>query len=367
MPILRDVLAQMNQWADLSWAEDWDNPGLQIGETEQDIHKVLLALTPSVDAVDYACKNGYDLLLTHHPLIFGKLKNITDKDSPGKSILKLIKNNVAVASYHTNLDMAPQGVNDTLAEKLGLKNIQGFIETGKERYYKLVVYVPAGYEDAVRMAICNAGGGHIGTYSDCTFRAQGIGTFFAREGADPFIGPIGAMTETEEYRLETVIAQSKLSQGIEAMKQAHPYEEVAFDVLKLENIEEKRYIGRIGDLEKELSLEEFLHLAGHIIGQNHFTYQGNLTQKIKKVALCGGSGATYMVEAKKAGADIYLTGDVKFHDYQKAGEIGLAVVDGGHFYTEKLVLDEMKKYLKQTLNLDADIYDEIDFVKHYQC
>ena len=236
---------------------------------------------------------------------------------------------------------------------------------GEEAYYKLVVYVPQGYEEAVRQAICDNGGGWIGNYSDCTFRSQGIGTFRARAGAIPFLGELDSLTEATEYRLETVVPKNKLHKILEAVESVHPYEEVAYDLFELQELSENRYIGRVGDLPYEMSMKELLPYISQAIEQVSLNYSGT-EKKIHRLAVCGGSAASYMDQAKAAGADAYLTADVKFHDYQKAQELDIVLIDGGHFSPEKWVLEKIRLYLQEKfLFEEISVFDENDFIQHY--
>ena len=240
-----------------------------------------------------------DLLLTHHPLIFKPVKKINSDTALGRILLKLIGNDVNLYCAHTNLDIANGGVNDVLAAALGLEHIQPLADIVQELCYKVVVYVPAGHEEVVRQAMCNAGAGCIGNYSSCTFQARGTGTFLPEENTSPFLGQQGRMEYADEYRLETIVPQAALAAVIKAMEAAHPYEEVAYDVFRLENGGVPRGIGRIGQLAEPLSLAEFLDLTGEKLQCNHLAYQGNLAQPIKTVALCGGSAAPICRQPKK--------------------------------------------------------------------
>lgn len=363
----KTIITAMAQWAPLAYAEEWDNVGLQVGDENQAINRVLLALTPSEDVIQKACSDNYDAVLTHHPLLFKGIKNVTTKSAEGRKIISLIKNEISLVSFHTNLDIAAGGVNDCLAKTLGLENIQHFVPMGMEKYYKIVVYVPVGFENKVRQALSQAGCGAIGNYSDCTFAAKGTGTFKPLEGTNPFNGEIGELTFADEVRLETIVPENKLNLAISAMIEAHPYEEVAYDVYELAQMGDKRSIGRLGDLSSEMSLKEVLEMIAEKLALSQLGYSGDLEQRIKKIALCGGSGCGYLANAQQMGADLYLTGDVKFHDYQKAEELGIALVDGGHFATEKFILEKMQAFLAQRFpELVIDIAEEKDFKQVFQ-
>ena len=317
----QSFLELLEQWAPPHFAEDWDNVGLHAGDRNKEISRIMVALSPGEDAVNAAVEAGVDMLVTHHPLIFRSMKQINSDTATGRSLLKLIRNDVNLYCTHTNMDIAKGGVNDVLADYLELADVRPLADITKDICYKVVVYVPVGYEEIVRQAMCNAGAGCIGNYSGCTFQAKGTGTFLPGEGTSPFIGEAGRMEYAEEYRVETVVPQSALSAVIKAMEAAHPYEEAAYDVFRMENAGEERGIGRIGQLKESMSLAEFLDFTASKLGCDHMTYQGDLTRQIKTVALCGGSGLSYTGAAKKAGADVYVTGDMRYHDAQSANEL----------------------------------------------
>lgn len=362
----QSFLTLLEQWAPLYYAEDWDNAGLHAGDRNKEISRIMVALSPGEAAVNAAVEAGVDMLLTHHPLIFRSMKQINSDTATGRSLLKLIRNDVNLYCAHTNLDIAKDGVNDVLAQALELEQVKPLADITHDICYKVVVYVPAGYEEIVRQAMCKAGAGCIGNYSGCTFQAKGTGTFLPGEGTNPFSGEEGRMEYAEEYRLETVVPQAALSAVIKAMEAVHPYEEVACDVFRMENGGEERGIGRIGKLQNPMSLAEFLDFTGLQLSCNHLTYQGDLTRQIKTVALCGGSGLSYLSAAKKAGADVYVTGDMRYHDAQAANELDLCVVDAGHLATERLIVDALAGFARKQ-GLEVLIFDEAeqDYLKHW--
>lgn len=350
----------------MHYAEEWDNVGLHAGDRNKEISRIMVALSPGEDAVNAAVEAGVDMLLTHHPLIFRSMKQINSDTATGRSLLKLIRNDVNLYCAHTNLDIAKDGVNDVLAQALELEQVKPLADITHDICYKVVVYVPAGYEEIVRQAMCKAGAGCIGNYSGCTFQAKGTGTFLPGENTNPFIGEAGRMEYAEEYRLETVVPQAVLSAVIRAMEAAHPYEEVAYDVFRLENGGEDRGIGRVGQLKEAVSLAEFLDFTASKLSCDHMTYRGDLSRQIKTVALCGGSGSSYMGAAKKAGADVYVTGDMRYHDAQAADEMDLCVVDAGHLRTERMIVDALAAFARKQ-GLEVIVFDELkqDYLKHW--
>lgn len=362
----QSFLEKMEQWAPLKYAEEWDNPGLQVGDRQKEIGKVMVALTPGEAVVEAAVQANVDLLLTHHPLIFKPVKQINSDTALGRILLKLIQHDINLYCAHTNLDIANGGVNDVLANALQLQQVQPLADLTREvTYYKVVVYVPAGHEDVVRQAMCDAGAGCIGNYSDCTFQARGTGTFLPGEGTNPFSGKAGRLEYADEYRLETIVPQPVLSAVIKAMEAVHPYEEVAYDVFQLENDGPVRGIGRIGQLAEPMPMADFLAYTGQQLQCDHLTYQGDLQKQVQRVALCGGSGISYLKAAKKAGADVYVTGDMKYHDGQLASELGMNVIDAGHFGTERLITQAMAEFARQQ-GVECVVFEEEqDYLQHW--
>ena len=367
----RDIVEVIEEWAQPALAEEWDNVGLHVGDPEQTVDRIMLALTPSEQAIAAAIEQQADMLVTHHPLLFKPIKAVTAQLAVGRSIYQLVQNRVALYCAHTSLDAAKGGVNDVLAEALGLSNIRPLL--GAEvpsPWYKLVVYIPAGYEEPIRQALCAAGAGHTeGRYDSCTFRGMGTGTFRPLEGAEPFCGKTGEVNQVQESRLETVVHRAKLEAVLAAMQEVHPYEEVAYDLFKLEANPQAAGLGRIGRLPQTTTLEQFMANTAQILGIQDRAFCGDKQRPVQTVALCGGSGSGFMKEAKNAGADVYVTGDMKYHDGQLAGELGLAVIDAGHFATERLILPVLAEHLQCTLGLRPEQVwvwqSEKDFLQHY--
>ena len=360
----QSFLEKLEQWAPLHYAEEWDNPGLEVGDRNQELKKVMVALTPGEGAVQAAVEAQADLLLTHHPLIFKPMKQVNEDTATGRIVRTLIRNDIGLYCAHTNLDIAEGGVNDVLAEALKLQDVKPLADLTADVCYKLVVYVPVGYEETVRTTMCDAGAGCIGNYRNCTFQAQGTGTFLPGDNTNPFLGEAGRMEYADEYRLETIVPQAVLTAVVKAMEAAHPYEEVAYDVFRLENSGKQRGIGRVGMLQEAVTMAEFLEQVGTRLQCENLTYQGNLQKPVQRVALCGGSGISYLKAAKKAGADVYVTGDMKYHDAQLAAELGMCVVDAGHFGTEKMITRALAQFAEQN-GLEAVIYDEEDYLQHW--
>lgn len=347
---LRNVLKIIEALAPKHYALKWDNVGLQVGSENADIDKIMVCLDITDEVLEEAINHDVDLIIAHHPMIFSPLKFVLAEDLKGKLIYKAIQHSINIYAAHTNVDIAPKGLNDFVAHRLNLNNIQILDILEKEKLYKIVVFVPEDYEEKVADALALAGAGHIGNYSHCTFRGKGKGTFKPLEGTNPFIGKKGEIEEVQETRLETIVTLKSLNKAVTAMLQAHPYEEVAYDIIPLENTGDKRGIGRMGNLQETKTLNEVVVDMKSIFNLKRVKVVGDLTSSITKVAIVNGSGADYIELAKNKGCDCLITGDVKYHDAQKAIELGIGVIDAGHFETEIWFIDLMAGYLKAEFN-----------------
>ncbi|MGI6576130.1 MAG: Nif3-like dinuclear metal center hexameric protein [bacterium] len=350
-----DIAKLMGKWAPLSLAAKWDNVGLQIGDPNRIVRRILVALDVDANAVAAAKSIGAEMIVAHHPLIFQPLTNLRYDRPQGALLAEIIQEKLVVYCAHTNLDQAWGGTDDLLAKKIGLTEVDILHPTGKEELYKLVVFVPQEYEAQVRSALGDAGAGWIGNYSHCTFRVSGTGTFQPQVGSQPFIGTTGKLEQVSEYRLETVTTAKLLPQVLEAMFAAHPYEEVAYDLFRMEQGGKVWGFGRIGRLVAPLSLDDFAGKIKADLGLDYLRVSGNPGQQIMKVAVCGGSGSSFFAQAGEQGADVLVTGDIKYHDAAAAAAAGLAVIDAGHQGTEQLIVDAIKEYLHQGLADDGTV------------
>ncbi|WP_371370673.1 Nif3-like dinuclear metal center hexameric protein [Sporomusa aerivorans] len=349
----RDIIAEVEQLAPKHFAESWDNVGLLIGRPDQDIHKVLVTLDVDTAVVEEAIAVQADMIVAHHPLLFKGLTRIRTDSPQGNMLASLIKKDVAVYAAHTNLDSAPGGVNDVLARKLNLRNVVPLTTVYQEKLHKLVVFVPVSHVETVRAAMTAAGAGHIGNYSHCTFQTQGVGTFLPLAGTSPYIGEQNKLEYVEEYRLETIIPLSIRSQVVSAMLAAHPYEEVAYDDYLLQNTGPGSGLGRVGELSQPLTLADFINQIKSALCIQSLKAAGPTKTFIQKVAVCGGSGASLIKNAITAGADVLVTGDVKYHEAQEAIAAGLNIIDAGHFATEQPVVECLVEYLNQCASKNA--------------
>lgn len=336
-------------------AEDWDNVGLHVGDPGAQVSRVLVALDPTEAALEAAQRNDCQALLTHHPLILRPLRSITPSDETGRVVLAAARNHLSLISAHTNLDSAKHGLNDWLATRLGLQQCQTLSEAAVE-LVKLVVFVPKEQADAVSEAMHSAGAGHIGNYSHCSFRVDGEGRFRPGEGSQPFIGTIGDDARVDEVRIETVLPRRLSSKVIDKLCRAHPYEEVAFDVYPLHNRLAGAGLGRIGRLKEGTTLEAFADRVKQALGVPFLRMVGEPGRKVSKVAVCGGSGASLLAAADRHGADLLVTGDLKYHEARQAQQRGVALLDAGHFATEQLAVPGMAESLtREAQNRGLDV------------
>jgi len=357
---LSDILGIINKIAPPKLAEEWDNSGLQLGDQTAAVSRIMVALDATPAVVESALASACQLLVTHHPLIFKPQKSITSATPQGRLIHAAIRGGLAIISIHTSYDIAAGGLNDLLAERLGVKGCTPLQVTSRQELVKLVVFVPQEQFEQVRAAMLPHGE-NLGAYRDCSFAAAGEGTFTPMEGATPFIGAVGAPDRVPEQRLELLVSRPGLPRAVKALLAAHPYEEPAFDIYPLLNDAEKMGLGRIGQLSRPARLADFASQVGEQLQAPGLRYVGDPAAMIEKVALCSGSGASLLREAVRAGADCLVTGDVKYHDARDAEDLGIALIDAGHFPTEHIMVAAVAERLQQML--DASGYPECELLR----
>ncbi len=334
---VKNVIDFLESWVPSGAALADDNPGLQLGNPDSKVTNILVTLEITDRVIDEAIENQVNLILTHHPLIFKPLSRIDASSWLGRKIAQLMKHDVAVYAAHTNLDAADSGVSITLAKLLGVENPRFLTSPGGKWMKKVAVFVPRENLDTVREAMAATGAGNIGEYSHCSFNIQGKGTFIGSETASPVVGKKGNLETVEEVRLEMVVPEWKTTQVISAMREAHPYEEVAYDLYNLDNQDVNFGFGAIGSLNKPLLLKDFLKDVKQKLGVNALCLMEGPVQKVSRVAVCGGSGGILVDEACRQGADVYITGEMKYHTYLEY-EGRLTVIVAGHYATERAVL-----------------------------
>ena len=344
---LKKIISSIESYAPLSLQESYDNAGLIVGSTNADIDKALICFDVTEEVIEQAISIGANLIISHHPIIFGGIKKLNGKNYVERIVIKAIKNDIALYAAHTNLDNIINGTNKILAEKLGLKNIKT-LSPQRGILNKLVVYTPISHKQEVQQAIFEAGAGHIGNYDSCSFESDGLGSFRANDQANPFVGNIGELHKEKEIRLETIFPSHLKGQIINALLQAHPYEEVAYDIYKVENNISNIGAGIIGELSEATDELPFLNNIKNITKAQGIKYTNLLNKKIKKVAICGGSGAFLINTAKSAGADVYITGDIKYHEYFDADN-SILLADIGHYESEQFTNTLLFSIIKEKI------------------
>lgn len=336
----------------LSFQEDYDNSGLQYGLPDMEINSALLTLDVTEEVVSEATCTGCDLIISHHPVLFRPLRKISGSTSSERIILQAVRQNIAIYSAHTNLDVLENGVSRRMAEKLGLVNVS-VLEPLKNRLLKLVTFIPDEHLDNVREALFKAGAGVTGNYDKCGFTVKGTGSFRGNENSNPFVGEVGKMHFEKETRFETVLYAHLRSKVIKALLDAHPYEEVAYDIYPLGNQNTGAGLGCTGNLKEPLEELEFLRQLSTVFEARGIRYSGLTGRKIRKVALCGGTGESLADKAAASGADAFITADVKYHTFLDTGT-RMLIADIGHYESEKCsveILNDMiiKKFPKFAL------------------
>jgi dinuclear metal center YbgI/SA1388 family protein len=320
-----------------AFQEQYDNSGLQVGDPASAVDSVLLTLDMTPDVILEAVSLGCNLVVSHHPLIFTPLKRLTYGSDAELAVAAALKNNVAVYSAHTSFDNIKHGVSHILAEKLGLEGIRVLVPL-RGKLSKFVTFVPEAHAGRVRDALFAAGAGHIGNYDRCSFNLHGEGTYRAGEGAEPFAGSKGEDHTEAEVRIEAVIQSQLAGACVRALLGVHPYEEVAYDIIALENDYHGAGAGAIGILPAPITGSELLARLKLLTGLPALRYSGDPSRPLTTVAVCGGSGAALIPAAARAGADAFITGDIKYHAFAEAPRT-LLVADAGHYESEKYSLE----------------------------
>jgi dinuclear metal center YbgI/SA1388 family protein len=350
---LKEIIAVLENWAPSAYQESYDNSGLLTGDAQMQIARALISLDCTEEVIDEAIRENCQLIIAHHPIIFSGLKKLTGRNYVERTIIKAIKNDIAIYAIHTNLDNIQTGVNQMMAEKLGLKNCK-ILSPKKNLVRKLVCYVPKNSLEKVSSALFEAGAGHIGNYSHCAFSSEGSGSFMGNENSNPTIGSPNRLEKVEESQFETVFPSYLESRVIQALLKAHPYEEVAYDIYAMENSHLQVGSGMIGELSEEISLKDFLALTKDKFQLKTLKYT-DLSRNVRRIALCGGSGSFLRFDAANAGADVYLTSDFKYHEWFDA-EGHLSYVDIGHYESEQFTKELIFNYLtKNILSLQSQI------------
>jgi dinuclear metal center YbgI/SA1388 family protein len=343
-----EIIKYLEEWAPKGIAWDKDNVGLQVGDPKIRIKNILISLDLNEEVINSAVKENCNLIITHHPILYYPLKNLDfSKNRIARMIQMLVKNNITLYSAHTNLDFTKQGVSYSLAKRFQLKKIR-FLKNLSQNQFKLAVFVPTSHVSKVAEAIHQSGGGIIGKYSHCSFRTTGTGTFKGSSESNPSIGNKEVVEFVEEVKLEVLVDEWKLNQVIIAMKKAHPYEEVAYDIFPLKNENVNYGIGAIGEFPDSMDTNDFLAFVSSKLKTSTLRYAKSNKKKIKSVAVCGGSCGELVDEVIKQNADAFVTADLRYHTFQDA-EGKILLIDAGHYETEAPIIDEIKRRLESLL------------------
>lgn len=361
MPDLDEVLTGLEEWFDPRWAEPWDAVGLVCGDRGEAVERVLLAVDPVPDTVAEAIDLRAQLLVTHHPLLLTGVHGVPADDPKGSLVHRMIRAGVAHYVAHTNADVASPGVSDALAERLGLRDVHPLAPAGEAGPDKLVVFVPHADAGTVIDALAAAGAGRLGDYERCAWTTDGTGTFRPLPGAHPTVGAVGDVERVAETRVEMVVPRSVRTAVIDALRAAHPYEEPAFDLLPTVPLPNRRGTGRIGELTAAVPLAEFAGRVAAALPATNWGVRvaGDPERSVRTVAVCGGSGGSYIEDARRAGADAFVTADLKHHPAVEAvterGPDAMALVDAAHWATEAPWLDALAVALRERFGTTVDV------------
>lgn len=343
--LISEIISYLEDFAHPSLQEAYDNAGLLTGSKSWNCTGILISLDATEEVIQEAKSKGCNMVIAHHPIIFNGLKRITGETYVEKAIITSIKNDIAIYAIHTNLDHVLQGVNGKMSEKMGLINCR-ILKSRKSLLKKLFTFVPVAHAEAIRTSIFNAGGGEIGNYSECSFNVSGTGTFKAEENTNPFVGERGNRHEEAEVKIEVIFPLWKENAVISALKSAHPYEEVAYDIVQLDNEFQMVGSGVIGELENAVSEKAFLLMLKAKFNLQVVRHTSFLNKPIKKVAICGGAGSFLTKPAIAEGADVFVTADVKYHEFFDA-ENRLLLADIGHWESEQFTIDLLAEELSR--------------------
>ncbi len=342
-----DLARRLDAVCPPAWAAPWDNVGLLVGDPGVDVRCCLCALDADVHAVRQARALGAQLLVAHHPAPFRALRRLSPTEPAASAVWHAVREGVAIYAAHTNFDVHPAGVNAALASALGLQETVPLQVQGWETLYKLVVYVPASHEEVVRAALAAVGAGQLGRYSDCSFASHGEGRFRPLAGSHPFVGQEGVLQRQDEWRLEVLLPEHLRAAGLAALRSAHPYEEIAYDLIRLENPGPKRGLGLVGDRTSACCLGAFAAEVARRLQAPCTRFVGDPQRPVRRVAVCGGAGADLVDAALAAGADVLVTADVRYHEARAAEEAALGLVDPGHWATEAPAVPRLADLVRQ--------------------
>ena len=341
MTTIQDVCRYLNDVAPLSLADDWDNVGLLLGDEAAEVVRAITCLTLTPDVADEAVTVGARLIVTHHPVLFKPVKQLTAANSEGRMLLKLMRHGIAVYSPHTAYDNSATGINQQLAELLDLIEIAPLRARPAMDLFKLVTCVPEGQLDLVRRAVWDAGAGAIGNYRECSFNMRGFGTFFGSEDSHPAVGQSGRLEQIDEVRVEFVCPANRLDRAIAQLRSAHPYEVPAIDVFPMKSLPDGSGAGRFGRLPQPMSLGELNRMVKDRLRQLHIQFVGNPSSKIETLGIACGAAAEFLRDAHRVGCQALLTGEARFHACLEARDLQVALILPGHYATERPAMESL--------------------------
>ncbi|MBV6647816.1 MAG: Nif3-like dinuclear metal center hexameric protein [Cyclobacteriaceae bacterium] len=355
---IKDITNYLEQWAPTAYQESYDNSGLLVGDSSAEVLKVLITLDVTEEVIEESIQQGCNLIVAHHPLIFNGVKQITGSHWVERCLIKAIKNDIGIYAIHTNLDNVHTGVNKKIADQIGLQHLS-ILSPKKQQLSKLVTFVPTVHLSEVLDALYTAGAGQVGKYDHCSFQVDGTGTFRPGEGTQPHIGSKGQDESVAETRIEVLLPHHKRNAVIAALHEKHPYEEVAYYLSNLENTNQEVGSGMMGILPNPMEAEAFLKHLKQAMGLNIIRHTKICVDPIRKVALCGGSGSFLLGLAKAKGAEVFVTGDFKYHDFFEA-EDQLIIADIGHYESEVFTKELIGEKLKEKFANIAFRLSEVD-------
>ncbi|MCW3119556.1 MAG: NGG1p interacting factor 3 protein [Chitinophagaceae bacterium] len=355
---ISDVISFLESLADPALQENYDNAGLIIGNDDRECRGILVSLDGTEEVIQEAILKKCNLIVAHHPIIFSGLKKINGKNYVEKAVIAAIKNDIAIYAIHTNLDNIAKGVSGRMAYMLGLEEVS-VLAGKKATLKKLITFVPVDHADGVRDAIFAAGAGYIGNYSDCSFNAEGTGTFKGEEGTSPYVGEVGTRHYEKEIKIETIFPFYQEDKIISALKDAHPYEEVAYDIHTLSNSSPEIGSGLVGILPQPMDEINLLTRIKEVFNVPVIRHTELSGRPVEKVALCGGSGSFLITNALAAGADFFITADVKYHEFFDANN-RMVIADIGHYESEQFTINLLQEFLEQKFPNFAVLKTEVD-------
>ncbi len=351
MTNIKDIIDLLEDWAPISYAESYDNVGLLVGDVKAEVKGVVVSLDCTEAVIQEAMDKGCNLVVSHHPIVFKGIKKFTGGDYVSRTITMAIKNDIALYAIHTNLDNVHNGVNRKIADLLALENAR-ILSPKRGKLKKITFFVPISHASEVKDSIFKVGGGEIGNYSECSFSTDGIGTFKPGNSADPFSGEVGKLQKESEERVEIMFPDYLSSSVMRALKANHPYEEVAYYLHELDNTNENLGSGMIGTLSEPMPIGSFLENVKDRLGLKVLKYTPNAIDMISKVAVCGGSGSFLLGNAKRAGADIFISSDFKYHEFFDA-ENQIVIADIGHYESERFTVNLIGEFISKKFSTFA--------------